>query len=130
MTKLPVLLRDFNQALHNLDEALRQKKDDFMRDSAIKRFELLFDLGWKALKAFLEEQHTILCNSPRACLKEAFSVGVIPYDDFWLEILSLRNDAVHAYSESLAEKIYRELPQVAVYYQKLYDSLSREVEKG
>ena len=47
----------------------KKKKNDVVRDSAIKRFELCFELSWKTLKDFLAEEG-ILCRFPRSCLKD------------------------------------------------------------
>lgn len=125
MTKLESLLEDFEHTITRLQEILQAEKNDIVRDSAIKRFELVFDLGWKALKAFLEEKHTLACVSPRNCFREAFRVGVIEYDDFWLEIASMRNYTVHAYSEILADKIYQGLPHAFTAFQTLYEALKK-----
>ncbi|WP_448568477.1 nucleotidyltransferase substrate binding protein [Thermus sp.] len=39
-----------------LASALAQPKDEFVRDSAIQRFEFTFELSWKTLKTYLELQ--------------------------------------------------------------------------
>lgn len=123
MNKLKSLQEDFEKALTRLEEVLKEKKSEIVRDSAIKRFELAFDLAWKTLKAFLEEQHNASCASPRNCFREAFRIGIIEYDDFWIELTSMRNYTVHAYSEALAEKIYVGLPRALEAFQKLNDAL-------
>jgi len=55
MTKFQSLQEDFARALQRFEEILVEPKNDIVRDSAIKRFEMVFDLGWKTLKAFLEK---------------------------------------------------------------------------
>lgn len=57
MTKFKSLQSDFEKAILRLAEVLKEIKTDIVRDSAIKRFEITFDLSWKAVKAFLEEYH-------------------------------------------------------------------------
>ena len=126
MTKFNSLRNDFQEALKRLEEVLREQKTDIVRDSAIKRFELAFDLAWKALKALLEEQHAISCASARNCFREAFRVGIIDYDEGWLGLISDRNYTAHMYKESLAEKIYAELPQKLILFQKLKKALENE----
>ena len=49
MTKFESLLEDFLHIVERLEEILREQKIDIVRDSAIKRFELAFDLSWKTL---------------------------------------------------------------------------------
>ena len=51
--KLENLIRQLRDACTKLEDAMRQKKDEFIRDSAIQRFEFTFELAWKAMKAYL-----------------------------------------------------------------------------
>lgn len=125
-TKFLSLLEDFEKAVARLDEILGVPKDDIVRDSAIKRFEIVFDLGWKTLKAFLEEEHNVSCSSPRNCFREAFGQNVIMHDDFWIDVTSLRNYTVHTYKEALAEKVYAGLPRALAYFKELLDILKKK----
>ena len=45
------LLALLESAIGRLEDVLRQPYDEYMRDSAIQRFEFTFELFWKALKA-------------------------------------------------------------------------------
>lgn len=45
MTKFESLIEDFGNALKRFEEILREEKTDIVRDSAIKRFEIVFDLS-------------------------------------------------------------------------------------
>lgn len=119
MSKFESLFEDFENALNRLEEILRVEKNDIVRDSAIKRFEMAFDLSWKTVKAFLEEYHNVACASPRNCFREAFRLGLIEYDDYWLVLVGDRNYTIHAYSEVLAEKIYNDLPKALEFFRKL-----------
>src|SRR3989338_6728285 len=127
MTKFESLHEDFNNALVRFEEIIQEKKTDIVRDSAIKRFEIMFDLSWKTVKAFLEEKHNISCVSPRTCFREAFRVGLIDYDEAWMKVADDRNYTVHTYKEALAEKIYADLPQALVVFQKLAEALKTVV---
>ncbi|MBI3019956.1 MAG: nucleotidyltransferase substrate binding protein [Parcubacteria group bacterium] len=125
-TKFTSLLEDFEKAVARLDEILQEKKNDIVRDSAIKRFEIVFDLGWKTLRAFLEEERNISCSYPRACFREAFGQDIIEHDTFWIDVTSMRNYTVHTYKEALAEKVYAGLPKALEYFQKLLSTLKKE----
>lgn len=117
-------MEDFTNALKRLEEVLREEKTAIVRDSAIKRFEIVFDLAWKTTKAFLEKFHNTPCASPRNCLKEAFRLNLIEYNDYWLTLIDDRNYTAHAYSEILADKIYNDLPQALDFFQKLAKTLT------
>jgi len=97
---------------------MKEKKNEFIRDSAIKRFELAFDLSWKAIKAFLEEQG-VTCSSPMSCFKEAYRQGVLEYKDVWISMVETRNKTVHTYDMKLAEEVYSTLPKALEAFQKL-----------
>lgn len=126
MTKLQSLQEDFVSALLRFEEVLREKKTDVVRDSAIKRFEIAFDLAWKTAKAFLEEKHNIACVSPKTCFREAFRVGLLEYDEVWIRLADDRNYTAHTYREALAEKIYQEFPHALAEFQKLRAALVKD----
>jgi nucleotidyltransferase substrate binding protein (TIGR01987 family) len=113
VTKSQTLRADFTRTVTRLDEALALPKDPIVRDSAIQRFEISFELCWKFLKAYLEEQHNALCTSPRTCFRSAFRHGVIDNDPFWIDLTVLRNYTVHTYNEQLADYVYSRLGEAA-----------------
>jgi nucleotidyltransferase substrate binding protein (TIGR01987 family) len=113
MKKSAPLREDFAPAIARLEQALALPKDDIVRDSAIQRFEISFELCWKFLKAYLEEEHNAACTSPRTCFRAAFKNGVIDNDPFWIDLTVLRNYTVHTYSERLADYVYARLPEAA-----------------
>ena len=123
MTKVDILKKQYQKALKRFEEVLKQKKNDFIRDSAIKRFEFTFDLSWKLIKAFLEEEKGIKCVSPKDCFREAYHQNIIEYDEFWLQITDWRNDAVHTYGEGFADDFYEKLPKTL----KCFKSLAKNI---
>jgi len=102
------LLEDFKKTIARLEEAISLKKTEIVRDCAIKRFELCFDLAWKCIKSYAREEG-IECNSPRSCLKVAFQLNLISHDENWLKMLDDRNLTVHIYKEKYAEQVYSQL---------------------
>lgn len=126
MTKYQSLIEDFKKAVFRLDEVLKEEKTAIVRDSAIKRFEIAFDLCWKTLKAFLEKEHNAVCVSPKTCFSEAFRMGLIDYDTEWLKMTEDRNYTAHTYKELLAEKVYNDLPSVLSAFKKLLVTLGEQ----
>ena len=53
--KLHNQLRLLETALSRLEKALARPVDEFVRDSAIQRFEFTFELLWKSVKTYAEE---------------------------------------------------------------------------
>ncbi len=121
MSKLEALSKQFEKAVSRLEDVLRQEKNEYIRDSAIKRFEFTFDLSWKFIKAFLEESKGVVCASPKGCFREAYKQGLLEYDDFWIEMTDMRNEIAHIYKEETAERIYPQLPKTLQYFKNLQD---------
>jgi nucleotidyltransferase substrate binding protein (TIGR01987 family) len=122
--KLRNLLRLLNTALSRLDTALAQPVNEFVRDSAIQRFEFTFELVWKSLKAYAEESGLVVF-SPRDSVRTAFQLGVIQEDPEWFRMLEDRNLTSHTYNEATAESIYSHLPTYLPLLRRALDELTR-----
>jgi nucleotidyltransferase substrate binding protein (TIGR01987 family) len=116
------LISQMENAIYRLSDVLKQEKNEYIRDSAIQRFEFVFELVWKTLKTYLGE-HGIIVATPRESLKAAYKAGLIQEDATWLETIRLRNLASHTYDEATAEQVYGALPAILV----LYENLLREI---
>jgi len=128
MTKFESSLKDYKEALNRLKEVLSlPEKNDIIRDSTIQRFEIVFDLAWKTLKAFLEEKQGIRCAAPKSCFREAYSQGFLKYDEFWLAITDLRNETAHTYSMKKAEEVFEKIPKCFEYFDVLLKIFEGEV---
>ncbi len=125
MTKNEAVEKQFESAVNRFEEALREKKTDFIRDSAILRFEFTFDLAWKYLKKYLHTNKNIICMSPNDCFKEAYQQGFIRYTNKWIDMAKQRNAAVHTYKEALAKALYKKLPGYLKLFKKLEVALKK-----
>ena len=126
MSKYETLQAEFNEALMRLEESLRQEKTEFMRDSAIVRFALVFDLSWKLIKIWLEEKRAISCASPVTCFREAYAQKLFDdYDETWNRIVKMRNNAAHTYNLKLAEQVYGKLPEVLAVFRQLAQAIEK-----
>lgn len=123
MSKLEAIVNQFEKSIQRLDEVLKEPKNAIIRDSAIQRFEFVLDLAWKSVKAYLEEQKGVICNSPKECFREAYHQGLIEYDDAWIKYVDMRNETVHTYKEEIADKIYAELPSTLKHFKDLLKSI-------
>lgn len=71
---------------------------DIFLDIAVKRFEFTFEMAWKTCKRALD-YYGFDCKSPRECLREAFSQGLLNDESIWLDMLEQRNLSAHVYDE-------------------------------
>lgn len=124
MSTKKLVLEDLEKTITRLEEAVKLKKTDIVRDSAIKRFELCFDLAWKNIQIYARNEG-MDCHSPRGCIKTAFQLNLIEYDDRWLEMLEDRNLTVHMYKENIAEEVYGRLPSYIFLLKGLIQKLSQ-----
>lgn len=103
-------VEQYRKAVINLEEVLKRDFDEIIRDSAIQRFEICYEIAWKALKQALIFKGLDTGNSPRDIFKNAFKLSLISDENVWLDILIQRNLSTHTYSEALANSLYQKLP--------------------
>ncbi len=101
-------MSDFGHALDRLKESALIAKSELEIDGVIQRFEFTFELSWKVMKRFLENQG-LVCNSPRGCLKEAFQVKLIQNETVWLQMLADRNASTHLYDQTASREIFNRI---------------------
>lgn len=123
------LIQSFESALKRLNDALRQPKTEFTRDSAIQRFEIAFELMWKSLKAF-SVSAGVPVHSPKESFRSAFQLGIVEESPLWFSMLEDRNMTTHTYDEAMAERIYSHLngylPLLEQALRKLRDEAEKE----
>jgi nucleotidyltransferase substrate binding protein (TIGR01987 family) len=98
----------FVKALGALKKAYGQTKDEYIRDSCIKRFEFTFELAWKTLKRFLKYKGIDALGSKdviRFCARE----GLILDPQLWFSFVEDRNRTSHTYEEDASELVYGHL---------------------
>ena len=99
MKKFQDKLEKLNLAYNSLKEMIEfgntanislEKFDEALRDSIIKKFEYTFELSWKTIKAYLEEEGYEEMSSPRKVLKQAFESNIIIDEEVWSNMLEAR----------------------------------------
>jgi len=127
--KAEKIVVDFSSAASRLQEALSVPADtDLIQAGCIQYFEFCFELAWKSIKAISEAEGLNRCESPRRCLKQAFSLGWIDDEETWLAMLTARNQMSHTYNAEQAAHIYDALPMFLPALQHLSHTLQQEVD--
>ena len=105
--------QDALRALGGLEAILQEPFSIIIRDAAIQRFEFTFEALWKYLKDYLKEQEGILCNSPKSCFRELFSLGLLNESEtiLFLAMTDDRNMTSHTYKEEVSQIIFSKLPE-------------------
>jgi len=101
-------------ALNLLDHGIKEANSELGKNGVIQRFEFTFELLWKSLKIFLNEEG-IDCKSLKDCLKSAYKYGLIQDEQILLDILLDRNNSSHIYSKKESEEIFERIKNVYVF---------------
>jgi nucleotidyltransferase substrate binding protein (TIGR01987 family) len=122
--KLDLKHNDAARALDALRDILVEPYSVIVRDAAIQRFEFTFEAVWKFVREFLKSREGIVCNSPKSCFRELFSVGSLSEEEtlVLLEMTDDRNLTSHTYKEEVSQLIYNKLP---LYSRALINLFSR-----
>ena len=87
-----VLLRD---ALENGPDSLNQLE----KEGVIQRFEFSFELAWKTLKDYMEQDGFVFATiTPRQVIKDAFAAKILDDGQVWIDMLDHRNLLSHTYN--------------------------------
>ncbi|MBI2417577.1 MAG: nucleotidyltransferase substrate binding protein [Ignavibacteriales bacterium] len=97
---------NLNKAVHLLQESIKTPEPEIVvKAGIIQFFEMSFELAWKTLRDYLEEQGFTEVATPRSAIKKAFEVGLITDGHIWMQALEDRNLALHTYDEHKATEM-------------------------
>lgn len=103
-------LEDFISAHSRLGTALNQGHfSELERDGVIQRFEFTFELAWKTVKDYLEDQGFKDVGSPKKVLTKAFQEGLLQDGEQWLRMLEDSNSLSHLYKQEMSEKVFQHI---------------------
>jgi nucleotidyltransferase substrate binding protein, HI0074 family len=117
-------LNRFKTTIEGKSAYQRDGYGDIFLDIAVKRFEFTFEMAWKTCKRALD-YYGFDCKSPRECLREAFSQGILTDENTWLDMLEQRNLSAHVYDEVSISEINLDLNR----YLSAFVSLERKLDE-
>ena len=102
---------NFKKATLQLTEFMEKGElNKFEVQGLIQCFEYTFELAWKTMKDYLEQEGFDV-KSPRSTIQTAFQTQLIKDGHLWIDALEKRNLMAHTYDEERAieaEKLIRE----------------------
>lgn len=122
LDRIRLLSADFSRVVGALEDALAHPNERFSRDSSLLHFNLCFEVSWKLIQAIATRDGVDIV-SPRAAFGFALQAGWINDEVAWDRIVRARNDTVHLYRASMAQSIYKDLPEYAQAFGRLSKSL-------
>jgi len=93
---------NFKKATVQLTEFIEKDElNKFEVQGLIQCFEYTFELAWKTMKDYLE-QEGFSVKSPRSTIQTAFQTQLITDGHTWIDALEKRNLMAHTYDEKKA----------------------------
>ncbi len=120
--------QNFEKAYRLLERTLNIKNpSEAERGGLIQFYEMAFDLSWKLIKDYLDEQGFNV-QSPREAFKQGFQLGIIENGQTWIEALEDRNLTTHTYDEGAAKKVIATIrSDYFPILKKMYQRLKTEI---
>jgi nucleotidyltransferase substrate binding protein (TIGR01987 family) len=119
--------QNLERAYLRLQAAVKtENPSDLEKAGIIQVYEFTFELAWKTVKDYLEENQ-VSVKFPRDTIKEGFKYELLD-GDIWIDMLEKRNLMSHTYDEKNAELAYRLI--VGTYFEainEVYQKLRREL---
>lgn len=126
MKRLEQIESDFAKALKALEEAASEAKSDLEVDGAIQRFEFAYELFWKLVRAYLQ-QEGIVANTPKECFKEAYRLGVLNNEEAAFRLVDDRNLTVHIYDMKTSREVFDRIKSLYTgFYREAFDRIRRK----
>jgi nucleotidyltransferase substrate binding protein (TIGR01987 family) len=108
----------WKQRFENLEKAIRLLRNtaaidplsEAERAGLIQFFEVSFELSWKTLKDYLEDEGFIV-KSPREAIKIAIQAEILVDGQVWMDALDDRNLTTHIYDELIIAEIVSKIKQ-------------------
>ncbi|HEV7350982.1 nucleotidyltransferase substrate binding protein [Telluribacter sp.] len=97
--------QNLEKAFLRLQAAVKtENPSDLEKAGIIQIYEFTFELAWKTVKDFLEENQ-VSVKFPRDTIKEGFKYELLD-GEVWMDMLEKRNLMSHTYDEEAAELAY------------------------
>lgn len=106
---------NFDRAFVLLREALEHglpTLSQLEKEGTIQRFEVAFELAWKTMKDYLEENGLVVNPAtPRSIIKEAFAAKLLDDGQVWIDMMLHRNLLSHTYDIKVFEEVLQAVAQ-------------------
>ncbi len=104
--------QNFDKAYLLLERTLKiENPSEAEKGGVIQFYEMAFELAWKLMKDYLDEQGFTV-QSPREAIKQAFQSGIIEDGHIWIDALEDRNLTTHTYDEEIATEVVSKIRMV------------------
>lgn len=122
----------WKQRFYNYQKALAQltkfiekgELSELEEQGIIKAFEYTYELAWKVIQDYYEEQGEVSIQGSRDALRLAFQRGLITDSDNWMNMIKSRIASVHTYNLEVARQINQDIHDI---YFQLFIELKEKI---
>ena len=124
---------NYGRAFSLLREAVELQQErplsDLEKEGVIQRFEYTWELAWKTIKDYLDNEGVVLEKiTPKAVIVAALEARIIIRKEDWMRALDDRNRMSHVYSKIVFAEIVNNIEQGYLsLFDQLYEKLLTEV---
>ena len=117
---------NYQKALVQLTKFIEKGElSELEEQGIIKAFEYTYELAWKVIKDYYEEQGEVSIQGSRDALRLAFQRGLITDGDNWMNMIKSRIASVHTYNLEVAQQINQDIHDI---YFQLFIELKEKME--
>ncbi len=103
-----ISLRPLKNALKTLNEGLLIKPaTKIVQDGVIQRFEYTYELAWKTVKRYFDENQNLIEFNAKDIWREAARQGLVTNVKDWFGFHQARNRTADFYGEKVAKNVYK-----------------------
>lgn len=117
---------NYQKAINQLTKFIEKGElSELEEQGIIKAFEYTYELAWKVIKDYYEEQGEVSIQGSRDALRLAFQRGLIADGDNWMKMIKSRIASVHTYNLEIAQQINQDIHDI---YFQLFIELKEKME--
>lgn len=126
-------LTAFQSVLASLNRGITRSlavpADEELRDAVIQRFEYTYELAWKTLRRYLDQEGVaeIVTFSKRDLYREAATRGLVADPTAWFGYQIARNETSHTYNVAKAMEVHAKAVTFAVDAAQLLAELEKRL---
>ena len=124
--------QNFDRAFLLLREAIDQgcnSLNQLEQEGAIQRFEVAYELGWKVLKDYLEENGVLVDPvTPRNVIKQAYAAKLLDDAQVWIDMMLHHHLLAHTYDFKVFEEVLATVEsRYFAAFERLHEFLMEEI---
>ncbi len=97
--------KSFEALQRRINQYEQYPNDEGSQMALLSSFIIMYELSWKVLKDYLQNEGVDVNNSPRNVFRNAFQNELIFKIEPWMESIVIRNETVHTYHEDILREV-------------------------